>query len=519
MEVSGERYLYDREGEWLVSSMSTVTDGAGNDDTEVLLRQPMAALRSIAAHLPHPELILDSAFEEHADKLCVPRQLSELLRRPLREVCDSFDAALDGATWRDVGIAGVDLQKWCMLYGHPLYLVGAARLLAYHEPAEQDGRIVACYMHDGHAYLYRDGRALKRFRSEPPRQERAVLEHEKKSQLEPWDQLKMYSGTPEPGLFFVSDLAWERRRMLESGRSPKVSLRDLTTVSQLSYQCVKAVDGCTGLCRIREEPPHASAMVEWLARLPVEAEYRGERLPALSLSVFLALLKAKRRTPSAEEQTKLLEQHDHRCAMCGGILEKGDLIWDHVAPLRQLSRLAPQRFQPICASCSEEKTALEGKQDRTLKSCFSKNAWESYVESPRPPPLSFVAHASQEGAGELFELDVRRCRRNALAHSAHDFSVFCPYDRIVPAETGKLCDYSFVKLPPTRKTKLTLLPTWGQAGTIEWRLSSSYRMRWPLGSISSGPSRRARTSTRSPWRSLCASWKRPGRLRRPGWQS
>ena len=111
--------------------------------------------------------------------------------------------------------------------------------------------------------------------------------------------------------------------MLESGRSPKVSLRDLTTVSQLSYQCVKAVDGCTGLCRIREEPPYASAMVEWLARLPVEAEYRGERLPALSLSVFLALLKAKRRTPSAEEQTKLLEQHDHRCAMCGGIFGKG----------------------------------------------------------------------------------------------------------------------------------------------------------------------------------------------------
>ena len=170
----------------------------------------------------------------------------------------------------------------------------------------------------------------------------------------------------------------------------------------------------------------------------------------------MALLKAKRRTPSAEEQKKLLEQHDSKCALCGRIFD-GDLEWDHVAPLRQLSRLAPQRFQPICASCHEEKTVLEGAQDRTLKSCFSQHAWQSYVLSPRPPPLVFAPHEAKE-AEELFELDVWRCRRNALAHSAHDFAVFCPYDSIVRAEPGKLCDFSFVKLPPSRKAKLSLLP-------------------------------------------------------------
>ena len=94
-------------------------------------------------------------------------------------------------------------------------------------------------------------------------------------------------------------------------------------------------------------------MVRWLERLPLDVEYRGERLPALALSVFLALLKAKRRTPSAEEQKKLLEQHDNKCAVCDGLFD-GDLCWDHVAPLRQLTRLAPQRFQPICAICHKE---------------------------------------------------------------------------------------------------------------------------------------------------------------------
>ena len=167
----------------------------------------MAGLRSAAAHLPHPELICESAFEECDDRLCVPRQLSELLRRPLREVCDSFDAALDGEQWRAVGVTGEELQKWCALFGHPLYLVGAGRLLAYHEPLEQEGRIVACYMWDGHAYVYRDGRSLKNYKSGPRRTERVVLEHEKKGQLEPWSEQKLYSGKPEPGLFYVGGLA------------------------------------------------------------------------------------------------------------------------------------------------------------------------------------------------------------------------------------------------------------------------------------------------------------------------
>jgi hypothetical protein len=337
--------------------------------------------------------------------------------------------------WRVVGVTGEQLQQWCALFGHPLLLVGAGRLLAFHEPREQKGRVVACFMWDGHAYLYRDGRALKSYRSEniqeddaPLTEQRRVLEQESRGQLELWSDQKLYPCAPQPGLFYVADLAWERKRLLASGRNAKVSLRDHATYSQLTYHCVKALDGCTGSCHIREDPPYASAMVQWLERLPLQnLQYRGERLPALALGVFLALLKAKRRTPSAEEQTTLLKEHDGRCALCGGVFD-GDLEWDHVVPLRQLSKASAQRFQPVCASCHEEKTALEGRQDRTLRSCFSAHAWKFFVQSPKLPPLVFVQHqASCDGSGSaenepLFELDVRRCRRNALAHSAR-FSV------------------------------------------------------------------------------------------------
>ena len=294
-----------------------------------------------------------------------------------------------------VGVTGEELQKWCTFFGHPLYFVSAGRLLAYYEPAQQAGRIISCYSLDGHGYIYKDGRALKSYRSDAPRSERTVLDHEKKKQLTPWTDQKFYNGTPEPGLFYVYDLAFTRAHLLERGRNPKVSLRDFATLGQLTYHCVEAVDGCTGICRIQEEPPHASEIVQWLQNLPLEIEYDGSRLPAIALRVFLALLKAKRRTPSTEEQRQLLELHDNRCAMCGEVFD-GDLEWDHVAPLRQISRLAPQRFQPICASCHEEKTALEGQQDRTLKSCFSKHAWDAYVQSPRPPPLVWSPHEAKE---------------------------------------------------------------------------------------------------------------------------
>jgi transcriptional antiterminator Rof (Rho-off) len=96
MELSDETWALDPDGEWQTSRLVSTVDRAGNVDSQALLRQPMAGLRSAAAHLPHPELLCHSAFEVHADKLCVPRQLAELLgpKRTLHDVCDTFDAAL-----------------------------------------------------------------------------------------------------------------------------------------------------------------------------------------------------------------------------------------------------------------------------------------------------------------------------------------------------------------------------------------------------------------------------------------
>ena len=104
-----------------------------------------------------------------------------------------------------------------------------------------------------------------------------------------------------------------------------------------------------------------------------------------------------------------------------------------------------------------DKTQMEGRQDRTIVSVFSKPTWDSYIATPRPPPLVWQPHESTDDS-EKIELDVRRCRRNALAYSAHDFCVFGPFDNIKPSVDGVLCDFTFVDLKAGKRTTLSLIP-------------------------------------------------------------
>ena len=160
-----------------------------------------------------------------------------------------------------------------------------------------------------------------------------------------------------------------------------------------------------------------------------------------------------------EARKAILSTQNYQCALCGGIFDD-DIEWDHLNPLQQTCRLQETKFQAICCICHVEKTGLEGKQDRNLESTFSEPVWDSYVKSPRPPALVMWCHEWGKEEDTL-ELDVRRCRRNALAMSAHHFSVFSPLDSIVPAQEGALADFSFVKIPVGKKTTLSILPYHG----------------------------------------------------------
>ena len=54
MQMSGETYYYDRDGEWQISQMSTKTRADGSVNTQVLLRQPLGVLDLVSCMAPLP---------------------------------------------------------------------------------------------------------------------------------------------------------------------------------------------------------------------------------------------------------------------------------------------------------------------------------------------------------------------------------------------------------------------------------------------------------------------------------
>ena len=85
MEISEETYTYDASRDWAVSKQTMqVVDN--RVETEVALNRRLGVLRDVSYQLFRGSEILESAFEQREDRLCVVRQLSELLRLPYEEV-------------------------------------------------------------------------------------------------------------------------------------------------------------------------------------------------------------------------------------------------------------------------------------------------------------------------------------------------------------------------------------------------------------------------------------------------
>lgn len=85
----------------------------------------------------------------------------------------------------------------------------------------------------------------------------------------------------------------------------------------------------------------------------------------------------------------------------------------------------------------------------------------------------FEAHHGDE-KGELFEIDVRRCRQSAMAKGSFPWPIFSSFDGMGKAVEGELADLSYVVLVKSKKSKLTQLPwigpAWYAHPNVEWML-------------------------------------------------
>ena len=163
-------------------------------------------------------------LEVHDDKLCIPRQLAALTGIPMDDICANFDSICPEG-WREEGVSLAELLEWCKQHERPFYYLHKGRLEVHLQDAPNPG--VAFTTFDGHVYMYSSTRWVREFSTDAPAQS-ARLASDPKSKTPPWEEWAPYDGV-KPGYFYTDDLFAVRRSLLETGRSPKVSLKDLHT--------------------------------------------------------------------------------------------------------------------------------------------------------------------------------------------------------------------------------------------------------------------------------------------------
>ena len=386
-QMSGETYYYDRNGEWQMSQMATTMRPDGSADTQVLLRQPLGVLDLVScmAHLPFTEdAYLPEAFEQRNDKLCVPRQIAVLLRTTVESVVAKFNDIIGNTDWQQQGLHAEQIKEFAILNGSPFFFIAHNNLLSLYEPAQKVNRALACVAYDGHAYFLKSAHLVSNWtlREGLAIQERSVLQHEIRSQLPPILEWREWRGVPDPGHFWTREsLQKVRVSLLKSGRNPRIILKGMTGISAIRYHCVMRKDNSSGLCVIRQLPAEAQQLKDWLEKLPIDVQYCGEGIAGVTLKVFNALLKAERNTPSHEMRDSIIQEQEGRCNHCGDLFGANPPEFDHIIPLQQTPAGDAQEYQALCRSCHDEKTTFEGRQARSVESCFNRVVYEQYVRS------------------------------------------------------------------------------------------------------------------------------------------
>ena len=103
----------------------------------------------------------------------------------------------------------------------------------------------------------------------------------------------------KPGHYWVEqdDTVRNRGDFLQTGRSPRVVLKDIGSVKSLRYTCGKKSGGTEhmGTCVVHALPPNWKEIQAWVNDLDCGLVYRGEGLPSMSYKVLLRLISRKER--------------------------------------------------------------------------------------------------------------------------------------------------------------------------------------------------------------------------------
>ena len=263
LELSDESYYLDATREWTFSqqAMQVVDDQVVVD---TVLDQPLGALRDVSYQLFCGDEILESAFEQRPDKLCVARQLAELMRLPVQEVLSDFDAITGiGSKWQEQGITPRQIRSFCVWRQAPMFYVDCqGRLLDKFEPAIKEQRAVAFTSWNGHAFFYKSARTVARCEPIGERAHAKYRGERKPGETPEFKDWRGWEGEVGSGHFYTEDLEQVRRELLAEGHCPKVVMRSMSEWRCLRLR-VRGGEDCV-ICTFHED---LEVLQAWMGRL------------------------------------------------------------------------------------------------------------------------------------------------------------------------------------------------------------------------------------------------------------
>jgi hypothetical protein len=266
----------------------------GGPETSVTERRLGA--NPVVSSLLFPEHVCAAAFLEAEDRMCCPRQIAAVTGLDFERVCEGLDdaeMALDGtALWRELGCTAKMIFQYARVRGLGACLLHSEQVVE----TLAGSRPLTFAIVANHAYFYDSPRVARALSKRRPHDFEALkrdIQATGTPDASEWLPLDLSAGIPEAGHYAVGeeDIDATREYFLRSGRHPRVTLKDATTIKGMRYTFVRGKDpGRKGSVHIHTLPQHAREIQEWLARLDIGLPYRGEGLPGMAYKVLLKLL-------------------------------------------------------------------------------------------------------------------------------------------------------------------------------------------------------------------------------------
>ena len=445
--------------------------------TTAILNRPLNGLR---LRCVNPENVMDEAFVEGDGMNCVVRQICAKYNMSKEEVEAEIDDISEAiAPGREEGVTAMQILEWCKRHGVNGYIVHNAALIAKYEVNNQDHNLPALCVQivGGHAYFMKTAKRWQHARvsdRQPPLPRKLYVQPKpsKDPVFEEWTKWQDSSLLPmeEDHYWFDGDMKVVRDAYIRNGIVTfKLMMKDF-----LSIRKIIVPDYGGREVTIHSVPEEYQSILEFTKQAGIA--YRGEGMPSVTQKVLLRLLRPERKDPSKTLRAEIIGAQGSACAKCGTVCK---LEMDHVHKISRdpFNRNGKDNLVGLCSECHMQKTLAQAgdPEYNPMLSYFNEHTWNNFVLADRPRQQIYRSGKIDDRV-PCQNVDIVRCRRNALASGGQPWYVFSIWDDIEPRTEMQLSSFNYVsKRAPRNATEMVneaphVGPSWRTAEVCAYLL-------------------------------------------------